>query len=323
MQQIKYQKSAIYSAVLHIIIVAFILIGLNFSTSNTSLSNSAANKKVKIVQAVAINQTAVQAEISRLKQQQTAKRAVQQAYQHRLQVNAHAAKQARQREQQRLAKLKQQQLAAAKIQAKKQAAWQAKQKLQQQKAQQAAAKLAVLKQQQSQTQQNLKALKQQQLVMQKQKQLAAQKLAQIKQQQALLAAKKKRLAKRGAFKALQQQMAAEQKQLQTSKKHYVNSIIATYKSLILNAIQQQWVVPYDTNNSLACQLLIKLTVAGKVLSVTVVKSSGDPALDNSARAAVFKASPLPMPRNQQIAPLFHEIQLMVRPEKIHAAHANL
>ena len=48
---------------------------------------------------------------------------------------------------------------------------------------------------------------------------------------------------------------------------------------------------------------------GVVINVSVARSSGNPALDNSARAAVFKASPLPVPDDPDLFNAFRQITL--------------
>jgi colicin import membrane protein len=53
-----------------------------------------------------------------------------------------------------------------------------------------------------------------------------------------------------------------------------------------------------------------------VLDVQVTKTSGDPSLDSSARAAVLKASPLPVPSNPDEFDSFRQFALKVKPENI-------
>ncbi len=62
--------------------------------------------------------------------------------------------------------------------------------------------------------------------------------------------------------------------------------------------------------------MIRLGPGGAVLNVQVSRSSGDPALDSSARAAVFKASPLPVPNDPDLFNQFREIRLTVKPEDV-------
>lgn len=177
--------------------------------------------------------------------------------------------------------------------------------------QQQAAQLAALKAQQVQIQQQaaqqLAALKQQQA--DAAKQLAATQAATVKaaQQAKLQQAAKLDLAK---------QMAGEETQLDKQQNQQTNNEISRYTALILQAISQQWLIPPNVDPTKYCILEIKLADGGVVQSVNLQKSSGDPQLDRSAIAAVYKASPLPVPADPQIFAKMQDINLKVRPEDV-------
>ena len=92
--------------------------------------------------------------------------------------------------------------------------------------------------------------------------------------------------------------------------------IDKYKALIVQAIGQHWLIPEDIQSGFSCELLIRVGDKGEVLSVEISRSSGDNALDRSARAAVFKATPLPLPKEAEVFDKFRELRLTVRPENI-------
>lgn len=118
-------------------------------------------------------------------------------------------------------------------------------------------------------------------------------------------------------KSLEQQLQSEQSELaanaQASK---MRGIVDKYKALILESIGQHWIVPNGVDKSLSTQLLIRVAPGGTVLDVELVKSSGDDSLDRSARQAVFKASPLPVPTKSDEFDPFREFILKVKPENI-------
>lgn len=89
-----------------------------------------------------------------------------------------------------------------------------------------------------------------------------------------------------------------------------------YTALIIQAISEQWIVPTQANKKLSCKLKIRLAPSGLVLDVQITKTSGDPALDSSARAAVLKASPLPVPKDKLAFESFREFELKVKPENL-------
>lgn len=92
--------------------------------------------------------------------------------------------------------------------------------------------------------------------------------------------------------------------------------IDKYKALIVQAIAQEWIIPDDIDKNTSCKLLINLGPGGVVLRVQVLQPSSNPLLDRSAQNAVWKASPLPIPKENSLLDNFRSIQLTVRPEEI-------
>ena len=116
-------------------------------------------------------------------------------------------------------------------------------------------------------------------------------------------------------KALQQQMKREQQRL-ASERQQTQGIVDKYKALVLQAISQQWLLPANVDKKLYAELLIRVAPGGVVLDAQLIKSSGDVTLDRSARAAVFKASPLPVPKEPDAFEAFRQFILKVKPELI-------
>lgn len=139
-----------------------------------------------------------------------------------------------------------------------------------------------------------------------------------KQQKALTTAKQKKLAQASTQQLIQQELSAETPaQAETTPAAAENNgEIDKYKSLIIQAIGQQWIVPDTAKKDEEAKLLVKCAPGGVVLSVEIIKSSGDPVLDRSAQAAVLKASPLPVPKEAQLFENFRLLRLTVRPEGI-------
>jgi colicin import membrane protein len=57
-----------------------------------------------------------------------------------------------------------------------------------------------------------------------------------------------------------------------------------------------------------------MTASGAVTKVDIVRSSGNDIFDNSAKAAVLKASPLPVPSDTAILSELNSFQWRFRPE---------
>lgn len=119
-----------------------------------------------------------------------------------------------------------------------------------------------------------------------------------------------------AEKSLRQQLLNEELRLQGAQNSQAQGEINKYKLLILQAISERWIIPLQANKKLYCELMIRLAPSGLVLDVQITKSSGDTALDSSARAAVLKASPLPVPKDAKAFEPFRQFLLKVKPENI-------
>lgn len=308
MQQ-TYQRSFILSVILHIFVLIVLATQLNFKSH---MPSQAAPSNSQPIKAVAVNQTQVAAQVAKLKAEQQAKQQAELKRQQQLAEQAAAAKRQRELEQQRLAQLKAEAL-----------------KLQQKRAAEAKAeaeKIAKLKAERAAEQKRLTELaKQQQVMKQKQQQEAKQKQLQEAKQKQKEEAKQKALQQKQIAeqqrkaeeeKLLQQQLAADQQQLEQDKLQAMQSALDKYGDMIRNAIQQQWIVPENMPKNIACKLLIQLGPGGVVLDVKLVQSSGNAILDRSAMAAVRKASPLPVPEDENLFNQMREISLLVRPEGV-------
>lgn len=119
-------------------------------------------------------------------------------------------------------------------------------------------------------------------------------------------------------KNVQQLLDQEMKSLAKQQINAARNAATTdkYRHLILQAIAQQWIIPPEMNKHLETKLAVHLAPGGMVLEVIIVKSSGNSVLDRSAQTAVYKASPLPVPKNNGLFHAFRLINLTVRPEGI-------
>lgn len=85
---------------------------------------------------------------------------------------------------------------------------------------------------------------------------------------------------------------------------------------ILQHIQAFWYVPTVTSSQQAVHLLIHTDAQGGVRSVKVKKRSGSAMIDQASIDAVWAASPLPMPDDNDISKDFRSFDLVMRPETI-------
>jgi len=123
-------------------------------------------------------------------------------------------------------------------------------------------------------------------------------------------------------KALMQKLMAAQvaKEAQALRTEQVKakrlSELDRYKNEIVQAIENNWLIPKNTNKNLTCTFIIELMPNGQIENIRLVKSSGNLVLDRSARTAIYKAAPLPVPQNPSLFNQFRDIQVRLQPMHI-------
>lgn len=117
-------------------------------------------------------------------------------------------------------------------------------------------------------------------------------------------------------KTIQNQMLQEQKRVAGLHSSPSKGVVDKYKALILQTISQHWLIPGSVDKKRSAELLIRVAPGGVVLDVQLSRSSGDDALDRSARAAVLKSSPLPVPTDADAFEPFRQFILKVKPENV-------
>jgi colicin import membrane protein len=69
---------------------------------------------------------------------------------------------------------------------------------------------------------------------------------------------------------------------------------------IRNHIYRKWAPPASARFGSECEVIVRQVPGGEVVGVTVLKCDGDDALRRSVEAAVFSASPLPLPPDPSV-----------------------
>jgi TonB family protein len=96
-------------------------------------------------------------------------------------------------------------------------------------------------------------------------------------------------------------------------------LAAGYASLIQQTVEQRWSRPPSARNGMEVLLSIQLIPTGEVVSVSVLRSSGDAAFDRSAVAAVERAGNFPELKNlppREFEQNFRRFRLLFRPEDL-------
>jgi colicin import membrane protein len=278
----RYQLPITVALLLHLVLLSLLMMDFRPEPRRYTVSQA---KQPKIIHAQAVSQKSIENEIKQIKHERAAKRRREWLHQKRLKAKAAKLKARRLAEEARLRK----------------------------------AKLA-LKKLKNEQRKKIAAAKKHLSKLQKQQLLAKKKL---KAQRKKAAAQKKRLAKIAKAKAEQErkeealakQLAAREA-LKARQLAMIRGKVDKAKALILEAISQEWLVPENVSKTLRCKLRIRLAPDGTVLTVELVRSSGDSVYDRSAKLAVYKASPLPVPAERDVFEQFRSFNLIVRPEKI-------
>ena len=132
-------------------------------------------------------------------------------------------------------------------------------------------------------------------------------------------------------KRMREQLAQEQRQLdQQRAEHELRELIARqqadaarkaaaaqaraldqYITLIRNKVKSQWILPQDIQGNPEAVFLVVQIPSGDVISVKLVKSSGNRAYDEAVERAILKSTPLPQPPSRDL--FSRELKLTFRP----------
>jgi len=92
---------------------------------------------------------------------------------------------------------------------------------------------------------------------------------------------------------LQDAINAEDARLQAMN----SNEMAAYQFALQQKVLRNWARPASARAGLDCLVQVRQSATGEVVSANVVSCNGDAAVERSIEAAVYKASPLPLPEN--------------------------
>jgi len=113
------------------------------------------------------------------------------------------------------------------------------------------------------------------------------------------------------------QAMAEEEQMQATVT--ADEMAASFAALIQQTVINYWSRPPSARNGMEALLAIQLIPTGEVVSVSVLKSSGNTAFDRSAINAVEKAGSFPELQNlptREFEKTFRRFRLLFRPEDL-------
>nr|VFK37863.1 MAG: colicin import membrane protein [Candidatus Kentron sp. TC]VFK41691.1 MAG: colicin import membrane protein [Candidatus Kentron sp. TC] len=259
--------SALFLAVVvHVVFVVVLLVNLDWSSKPTPTNSMPHARKVEPIQAVVVDEAKIQAELTKIEEHEQMVRQAEEERLRKLEEKTKAIERRRKEEERRLA--------IAKKKRKDEQERQRKQ-VKEEKARKEAAR------RREEEERKRKA---------KEKKEAAKKEALRKKKEA----ERKR---KEAERTLQRKLAAEQaKREQRLRDRYRMAYVVDIKS----TVKRNWIRIVGATKGLKCKLKVAQIPTGEVIEVSVIESSGNAAFDRSAVAAVFKSSPLPLPKDPSV-----------------------
>ena len=91
-----------------------------------------------------------------------------------------------------------------------------------------------------------------------------------------------------------------------------DKLLAEYSLAIRAAVERNWIRPPGAPAHLACVVRVSQAPSGDVVTVQIIESSGNRAFDSSVENAVWKSSPLPLPKD--VGLFRRDLQFMFDPE---------
>jgi len=151
------------------------------------------------------------------------------------------------------------------------------------------------------------------------KKAAAEKQRKAEEARKKAEAEKKRKAEEARRKAeaereMRERLAAEQERLRAQRDSAMQRMIDEYGLYIKEKVQRSWIRPSGGSERLSCVVNVRLIPGGEVVDVKIIRGSGNAAFDRSVEAAVFKASPLPVPPDPEVMEKFRSITFEFNPD---------
>jgi len=253
----KYPLAAAAALLVHVLFVLILMVSIDWSQDETASSQQ---EKIDVIKAQAVDEQQIEARQEKIREAERKKKQQQLEKQRQ-------AEQARQRELQRQAELK---------------------KKREEEKRQAALK----KQREAEAKKHREEEARREAELKKQAEEKKRREEEARKQREAEERRKQELAEQ----ELQAKMAEEARQREHEAMLAANrGEIDKYRRQIKQQVAQHWSIPSTARSGMVCEIMVRLLPSGDVVSVEVIKGSGDPALDRSVENAVYSAQPLPVP----------------------------
>lgn len=290
-----FTSALIKSSALHIGIIVALVLGNWFKPSTPQVMEVTLNAPVKpeqkVVEAVSVDNKAVEKRINELKKQEADKKAAEAKRIRDLERRAANAKKKREEEARRIAKLEKERVRKEK----------------EKKKAEAAAREAKKKQQAEQKRAAEAKKKAEELAKKRKAEEERLKKAEAKRKADAEAARQKALAE----KMMQEQLAAEAAARSRAKQAQVLSEVEKYTALIIAKIQQNLLLE-DSMKGKQCRLNLRLAFNGLVTQVEAL--NGDKQVCDASIRAVRRADTLPVSKDKAVFEKLKNINLTIKPD---------
>lgn len=297
----EHPRAFLYALLAHVLLALMLVFNLDWTIKPSGAPQN------QPVQAVVIDAQKLDAEQARIQEAETRKEREAEERLRAIEEKTKQAEAAREREQQRLEEVKQKQAAEAQ-RLKEQ---EAKRLIEQKQAETEAKKKAEVE---AKKKAEAEAKKKAEAEAKKKAEAEAKKKAEAEAKKKAEAEAKRKAAeeaeRKAAEKAMQDQLAAERAALEAARNE---GIISRYVGLIADKVQRNWIQPPGSSRNQSCVVQVQLIPGGEVVSVQIVQGSGDTAFDRSVEAAVYRASPLPLPPEPGLFDSFRTLRFKFTP----------
>ena len=110
---------------------------------------------------------------------------------------------------------------------------------------------------------------------------------------------------RGCINAIQEKKR-EATEAARAEQERIEAARDRHDQVVMRAVASAWQRPMGMSDGLSCALAVGVSVTGEVQDVRVIDTSGNRGYDQSAKTAVARASPIPMPDDEAVAQSYAE-----------------
>jgi colicin import membrane protein len=297
-------RAFVYALLVHLALLGVLIFSLDW----TSTVKPTMSRQHAPIQAVAVDAKQLESELQR-------KRALEERKKHEAEEQRKREEAAKQAERRKLEEEKQRQ-----AELKRKAEQEAKRKVEAERKRQA--ELAAKKKAEAEKKRREEEARKQAEAEKKRREEEARKQAEAekkrKEEEARKQAEAERKrrqeeARRKAEQELQARLAAEQEREAAQRRSAMQNMVNEYVLYIQEKVQRSWIRPPSSGSELTCMVEVRLIPSGEVIDAQIVRSSGNSAFDRSVEAAVFKASPLPVPPDPDVMEQFRSLRFEFKP----------